>query len=156
MGTVTIRNYCFPINFSYKGWSVNITDETSFFGMKDLKVRVRMTVDSEEISRNIAHAFAQFIKFKEKQKWGTGLYSMNSMQEDPEVYNREYRRILTLATEFARRKGTVDYTLANNGSVLDRFFGQNISAVEKMCQKVVENIDTIYGNVEDEFIKTLK
>ena len=39
--------------------------------------------------------------------------------------------------------------------MLDRFFGQNISAVENMCQKVVENIDRNYGDVQGEFLKTL-
>ena len=28
MGIVTIRNYNFPILFSYKGWKVEITDNT--------------------------------------------------------------------------------------------------------------------------------
>ena len=55
MGTVTIRNYNFPIHFSYKGWKVEITDNTGLFSVKDLKVRVRMVVASEEISSSIAH-----------------------------------------------------------------------------------------------------
>ena len=68
MGTVTIRNYNFPIRFSYKGWNVEITDNTGLFSMKDLKVRVRMVVASEEISSSIAHATARVIKIKEMQK----------------------------------------------------------------------------------------
>ena len=39
MSTVTIRNYNFHIRFSYKGWNVEIKDETGLFSMKDLKVR---------------------------------------------------------------------------------------------------------------------
>lgn len=49
MSPVTIRNYSFPIYFSYKGWSVKITDKTGFFSMKDLKVRVKMEIDYEGI-----------------------------------------------------------------------------------------------------------
>jgi hypothetical protein len=155
MGTVTIRNYNFPIRFSYKGWNVEITNNTGFFSMKDLKVRVRMVVDSDGISNNIAHALARAIKIKEKQNSFIGMYGMQSIQEDPEVYQREYCRINKLVNEFAKRKGTVDYTLSTNGGMLDRFFGQNISAVENMCQKVVENIDRNYGDVQGEFLKTL-
>ena len=156
MGTVTIRNYNFPIRFSYRGWNVEITDNTGLFSMKDLKVRVRMVVASEEISSSIAHATARVIKIKEMQKRFMGVYSMNFMQEDTAVYQSEYNRILKLANDFARKKGAIDYTLGTNGGMLDRFFGQNISAVEKMCQKVVENIDRIYGDVQEEFLKTLK
>ena len=61
-----------------------------------------------------------------------------------------------LATDFANRKGNIEYSLAMNGKALDSFFGQNISATEKVCQKVIENIDKIYGDVQDEFLKTLK
>ena len=156
MGTVTIRNYNFPIRFSYKGWNVEVTDNTGLFSMKDLKVRVKMVVDSEGISSNIAHATAKVAKIKEMQKRFMGVYSMNFMQEDTAVYQSEYNRILKLANDFARKKGAIDYTLGANGGMLDRFFGQNISAVEMMCQKVVENIDRIYGDVQDEFLKTLK
>ena len=151
-----IRNYNFPIRFSYKGWNVEIKDETGLFSMKDLKVRVKMQVDTDGLSNNIAHALARAIKIKEKQNSFFRMYGMQSIQEDPEVYQREYCRIAKLANEFARRKGTVDYTLSTNGGMLDRFFGQNISAVDKMCQKVVENIDRIYGDVQEEFLKTLK
>lgn len=155
MSTVTIRNYNFPIRFSYKGWNVEIKDETGLFSMKDLKVRVKMQVDTDGLSNNIAHALARAIKIKEKQNSFFRMYGMQSIQEDPEVYQREYCRIAKLANEFARRKGTVDYTLSTNGGMLDRFFGQNISAVENMCQKVVENIDRVYGDVQNEFLKTL-
>lgn len=156
MSKVAIRNYNFPINFTYKGWRVEIIDNTGLFSMKDLKVRVRMVVDTEAISSSIAHQTARVIKIKEMQKGFMGVHSMNFMQEDVAVYQSEYNRILKLANDFARRKGTIDYTLGTNGGMLDRFFGQNISAVEKMCQKVVENIDRLYGDVQDEFLKTLK
>ena len=62
--------------------------------MKDLKVRVRMVVASEEISSSIAHATARVIKIKEMQKRFMGAYSMNFMQEDTAVYQSEYNRIL--------------------------------------------------------------
>ena len=156
MSTVTIRNYSFPIYFSYKGWNVKITDETGLFSMKDLKVRVKMEVDYEGISSKIAHATARMIKLKETQSRFGGLYSMTSMQEDITVYQREYNRIVKLAKEFANRKGVVEYSIASNGGMMDRFFGQNISAVEKMYQQVVERIDKTYGDVLNEFLQTLK
>lgn len=157
MATVTIRNYHFPIRFSYKGWNIEITNETVFFSMNDLKVRVKMQVDYESISNNIAHAIAKMATLKSmSQNSLMRQCGIDSIKEDSVVYHREYDRIIKSANEFAKRKGNIEYTFAMNGKVLDRFFGQNISAAEKVCQKVVENIDKIYGDVQDEFLKTLK
>ena len=159
MSTVTIKNYSFPINFSYKGWHVKIIDNTGFFSMKDLRVIVKMTVDSEKISSEIAHAMARIININEMQKKIISQYppyNMNLMHEDNAIFQQEYNHIVKLAEEFAKKKGVIEYSIALNGNMLDRFFGQNISAVEKMCQQVVEKIDRIYGNVQEEFLQTLK
>lgn len=157
MATVTIRNYHFPIRFSYKGWNIEITNETGFFSMKDLKVRVKMQVNYEGISNSIAHAIAKMASLKSmSQNSFMRQCGFDSIKEDSVVYQREYDRIVKLATDFANRKGNIEYSLAMNGKALDSFFGQNISATEKVCQKVIENIDKIYGDVQDEFLKTLK
>lgn len=157
MATVTIRNYHFPIYFSYKGWKIEIINETGFFSMKDLKVRVKMRVDSEGISSNIAHTIAKMATLKSMSQYSfMRQCGIDSIKEDSAVYQREYNRIITLANEFAKSKGNIEYTLAMNGKALDRFFGQNISATEKACQKVIENIDKIYGDVQNDFLKTLK
>ena len=154
MGTVTIHNYCFPIIFSYKGWQVTITDETGLFSLQDLKVRVKMVVDSDAISINIARAAAETARYRQVNTYG--FRSINSMQSEHDVYQKEYNRISILANEFARNKGTINYSLAMNGGMLDRFFGQNISATKKMCQKVIDNIDRTYGDMQNEFLRTLK
>lgn len=157
MATVTIRNYHFPIHFSYKGWSVEITDKTGLFSLKDLKVTVKMTVDYEGISNNIAHAIAKMETLKNMSQHSfMRQCGIDSIKEDSAVFQREYNRIIPLANEFAKSKGHFEYTLAMNGKALDRFFGQNISSTEKVCQKVIENIDKIYGDAQDEFLKTLK
>lgn len=157
MATVTIRNYHFPIRFSYKGWDIEITNETGFFSMKDLKVRVKMQVNYEGISNSIAHAIAKMASLKSMSQHSfMRQCGFDSIKEDSVVYQREYDRIVKLATDFANRKGNIEYSLAMNGKALDSFFGQNISATEKVCQKVIENIDKIYGDVQDEFLKTLK
>ena len=157
MGTVTIRNYHFPIRFSYKGWYVVIKDETVFFSMKHLKVRVKMQVDYEGISNNIANTIAKMAALKNMSQYSfMRQCCMDSIKEDSVVYQREYDRIVKLAEEFARRKGVIEYTIASNGGMLDRFFGQNISATEKVCQKVIENIDKIYGDVQNDFLKTIQ
>ena len=65
MGTVTIHNYCFPIIFSYNGWRFTITDETGLFSLRDLKVRVKMVVDSDAISMNIARAAAETARYRQ-------------------------------------------------------------------------------------------
>lgn len=154
MSTVTIRNYSFPIYFSYKGWSVKITDETGFFSMKDLKVRVKMEVDYEEICSKIAQTAVQVAKLKYDFMRRSNPFL--HLPQDSEIYQNEYNRIVKSAKEFANRKGVVEYSIASNGGMMDRFFGQNISAVEKMCQQVVERIDKTYGDVLNEFLQTLK
>lgn len=154
MSTVTIRNYSFPIYFSYKGWSVKITNKTGIFSMKDLKVRVRMEVDYEGICRNVAQTAVQVAKFQYDFMRRSNPFLR--LPQDSEIYQNEYNRIAKPAKEFANRKGMVEYSIALNGGIMDRFFGQNISAVEKICQQVVEKIDRIYGDVKNEFLNTLK
>lgn len=156
MGTVTIRNYHFPITFSHKGWSVKIDEDTSFFKMKDLKVKVRIDVSAESFAHSLAYTYAQI---KQSQA-GNNVYSFLTSAEREKIYtdayNEAHSRYLRLAKDFADRKGVVEYSFSVNGNLSDRFFGQNISAAEKACKKVVEYIDNNLGDAWKEFVSSVK
>ena len=47
-------------------------------------------------------------------------------------------------------------TIVGNGSAMDSFFGQNISATEKACKQIVEYIDQNLGDAETEFKQFIK
>lgn len=68
-------------------------------------------------------------------------------------YNRAYQHYIKIANDFAKNKGKHDFNIGVNGGMMDRFFGQNISATEKTCNQVIEYIDKNLGDAGAEFNK---
>ncbi len=161
MGTVTIHNYHFPIHFSYKGWNVELTDKTGFFSMKSLKVGVTIEINAEGLASDVAKTKA-LVKQMFTKKEPTGNYWLSVLTENKnednfqDYYNEAYNHYISRAKEFATVKGRHNFTFGVNGSAMDSFFGQNISATEKACKQIVEYIDQNLGDAETEFKQFIK
>lgn len=41
---VTTQGYMLPLIFSYKGWQVTISDDSGFFTLADMKVKVEIEI----------------------------------------------------------------------------------------------------------------
>lgn len=137
---VSVRNYMFPIMFRYKGWMVTIKEDSSFFQFADLKVQVKIELDLSryyEYAQIIAHTKA-------------GLTSISSPHYGNENYAyNEYKKYESAVTDFFRdKRKTIEYTEKANGGSLDRFFGQNLSAVEKVQKKIQSYIDSNLGEAD--------
>ena len=137
---VSVRNYMFPIMFRYKGWMVTIKEDSSFFQFADLKVQVKIELDLSryyEYAKIIAHTKA-------------GLTSISSPHYGNENYAyNEYKKYESAVTDFFRdKRKTIEYTEKANGGSLDRFFGQNLSAVEKVQKKIQSYIDSNLGEAD--------
>lgn len=159
MGTVTIHNYHFPIHFSYKGWNVEITDKTGIFSMKDLKVRVKIEVAAGSLASDVSRNYALIrqmiaIEDNKNRQWYEPYLTEDDKQKIfQDSYHKAYQHYIKIANDFARNKGKHDFTIGVNGGMMDRFFGQNISATEKACKQVIEYIDKNLGDANKEFSK---
>lgn len=140
---VTVRNYMFPIVFTYKGWKVTLNDASSFFQSSDVKVKVNISVDREPYNNMLFNAIQQ-------QSIGYQRYSVGysqSINNSSQVYE-QYKQLSQAINEFLDTRKTVEYIEKANGGMLDRFLGQNLSGIEKVQQKVKSYIDSNLGSAD--------
>lgn len=123
---VTIRNYNFPITFSHKGWSVKLSKRIGLF--KDIAVEAyfepQTAYQSLKFVRNTIHSLLENGTLK--------------------VSQRDFNKYVSLSDSFCNRfkyPSASSKNFSANGGLWDRFLGQNISATEKLVNKVVEYMD---------------
>lgn len=155
MGKITIHNYVFPIQFTHKGWKVEIYDETVFFSMKDIKIKAKIEVASESYAHFIA---TQYVKTKQieiitkSKRLDSSRFDKTQEEEYQKIYQEAYNHYSKLAKEYAVKRKIIQKTFAVNGGIIDRFFGQNISATEKATQLVIDYIDNNLGDAWKGFL----
>ena len=108
---VTVRNYMFPITFSYKGWDVKLEKRMGLF--KDIAVEATFTPTDP--------------LYRDKLLMGDDREFMS-------LANRYVASLYLPNTQYAR--------FSANGGLLDRFLGQNISATQKVIDKVTSYMDS--------------
>lgn len=108
---VTVRNYMFPITFSYKGWDVKLEKRMGLF--KDIAVEATFTPTDPLYSDKLL---------------------MGDDREFMSLANRYVASLYLPNTQYAR--------FSANGGLLDRFLGQNISATQKVIDKVTSYMDS--------------
>ena len=143
---VTVRNYMFPIIFSYKGWIVTLNDASSFFQSSDVKVKVTISVDRQPYHTMLLNAIQQ-------QPW----QYRRALNNSPQAVE-QYKLISQAISDFLDTKKTIEYIEKANGGILDRFLGQNLSGIEKVQQKVKSYIDSNLGAADfrNELVAFLK
>lgn len=164
MGRVTIHNYMFPIQFTYKGWEVEISDESGFFSMKDLKVEAKIKIPAEKYAATLYAHYQQtqeILNFRRNSNRESSTpvrrcvplayYQQPKVEENKEVYNNYFK----LAKVYATKRSVIQKTFGVNGGLIDRFLGQNISATEKAQQLVIDYIDNNLGDAWNDFIKSI-
>ena len=125
---VTVHNYIFPINFSYKGWDVRLEKKMGLF--KDVSVE----------------AF-----FKPSDPFYNDKFFLNGILT-PTEYNL-YQRVLNQYISTLNLPNSQTYKFSANGGLLDRFLGQNISATQKVVDKVTAYIDSNLPKIREISIK---
>ena len=126
---VTLRNsYILP--FRYKGWYVTVEEKTPFFS--DVKVKVTLTVDKPAYINMVHSAIAKSLNVNEND-YGK-LFS-----------NETYSCIMGIIDKLCDSKSKPTFCISANGGMLDRFLGQNCSAIEKTKKKILEHIDCNIG-----------
>lgn len=150
---VTVRNYMFPIIFSYKGWVVKLNDASSFFQSSDVKVKVNISVDRQPYN-------AMLLNFLQQQSLSYRRYSYGFRRESnhsPQALE-QYEQISQAINDFLDTKKTIEYIEKANGGIIDRFLGQNLSGIEKVQQKVKSYIDSNLGPADfrDELVAFLQ
>lgn len=108
---VTVRNYIFPITFSYKGWNVKLEKRLGLF--KDVAVEATFTPTDP--------------LYDDK-------FFLNDDMEFMALANRYIASLNLPPTQSAR--------FSANGGLMDRFLGQNISATQKIVDKVTSYMDS--------------
>lgn len=108
---VTVRNYMFPITFSYKGWDVKLEKRMGMF--KDITVEATFTPTDP--------------LYNDK-------FLMGDDSEFISLANRYVASLHLPNTQYAR--------FSANGGLLDRFLGQNISATQRVIDKVTSYMDS--------------
>lgn len=108
---VTVRNYIFPITFSYKGWNVKLEKRLGLF--KDVTVEATFT-PSDPL-------------YNDK-------FFLNDDIEFMALANKYIASLNLPPTQSAH--------FSANGGLMDRFLGQNISATQKIVDKVTSYMDS--------------
>lgn len=154
----------FPIQFTYKGWEVEISDESGFFSMKDLKVEAKIKISAEKYAATLYAHYQQTQEILNLKKDSNRLsstpvrrYTQLAYYQQPKVEeNKEaYNYYLKLAKDYSKRRSVIQKTFGVNGGLIDRFLGQNISATEKAQQLVIDYIDNNLGDAWNDFIKSI-
>ena len=150
---VTVRNYMFPIIFTYKGWVVTLNDASSFFQSSDVKVKVSISVDRQPYNTMLLNAIQQQSLKYQQYSYGFRKEPNNSSQ-----ILEQYKQISQAVKDFLDTKKTIEYVEKANGGMLDRFLGQNLSGIEKVQQKVKTYIDSNLGPADfrDELVAFLQ
>lgn len=124
---VTVQNYIFPIHFSYKGWSVKLEKRMALF--KDIGVEATFT--PPQINYNF---WRTYLPNEVRQKLiGIGFYRETD-------YNKYVSCTNSYISSFKFPQET-SFRFSANGGAWDRFWGQNISATDKVINKVTEWMD---------------
>lgn len=149
---VTVRNYMFPIIFTYKGWVVTLNDASSFFQSSDVKVKVSISVDRQLYNTMLLNAIQQQLKYQQYS------YGFRKEPNNSSQILEQYKQISQAVKDFLDTKKTIEYVEKANGGMLDRFLGQNLSGIEKVQQKVKSYIDSNLGTADfrDELIAFLQ
>lgn len=161
MGRVTVHNYMFPIQFTYKGWEVEISDETGFFSMKDIKVKAKIEIPAESYADFIATQYAKTksmtTEVNNKNRLHYSYFEQIEIRQEEykRIYQEAYNHYFKLAKEYAKKRSVIQKTFGVNGGLIDRFLGQNISATEKAQQLVINYIDNNLGDAWNDFIKSI-
>jgi len=125
---VTVHNYLFPIHFTYKGWDVRLEKKMGIF--KDVSVE----------------AF-----FKPSDQFYNDKFFLNGFLT-PTEYNL-YLSVLNKYISTMNLPSPQTYKFSANGGLMDRFLGQNISATQKVVDKVTEYIDSVLPQIRPISIK---
>ena len=96
---VTVRNYMFPIIFTYKGWVVTLNDASSFFQSSDVKVKVSISVDRQPYYTMLFNAMQQQSSEYQRYSYGSRRESNNS----PQVFE-QYKQISQAINDFLDTK----------------------------------------------------
>ena len=122
MRVTTYRSYILP--FKYKGWDVSVEEKAAFW--HDAKVKVTLKADKTTYLYMVVSAFTESI----------------SRKKDRELFVHKVSECLE---RLCNSKSKRTFYISANGGMLDRFLGQNSSAMKKIKQKIIEYIDTNIG-----------
>lgn len=145
----------FPIQFTHKGWEVEISDETGFFTMKDIRIKAKIEIASESYAHFIATQYAKTKQIEieiNSKRLGFSRFNKTQQEEYQKIYQEAYNHYSKLAKEYAAKRKIIQKTFAVNGGLIDRFLGQNISATEKAIQLVINYIDNNLGDAWNDFL----
>ena len=117
---------------------VTIREDSSLFQFADLKVQVKIELD---LSR-----YYEYVKIIAYTK--TGLTSISSPHYGDENYAYNKYKNDKNTKAFLEKMRDIEYVEKANGGALDRFFGQNLSAVEKVQKKIQSYIDSNLGEAD--------
>lgn len=149
---VTTQGYMLPLIFSYKGWQVTISDDSGFFTLADMKVKVEIEIATWQYASVLFQSYTEERKKKQGGIIGFSSFTPKLTAEEEREAKDAYDYYLKLTEEFAKNK-RVEYSFNVNGGMFDRFMGQNMSAVDKAKQQVIAYIDSNLGNAWEKFIQ---
>ena len=154
---VKVQNYMLPLIFSYKGWQVTISDDSGFFTLADMKVRVEIKIAAWQYASALYKAYEEQLGKSYKAACRRGQIAVMAKWElgGGQPPKEAFSYYLKLAERFAEGK-RVEYSFSVNGGMFDRFMGQNISAVDKAKQQVITYIDNNLGNAWELFLKSIQ
>ena len=144
MRVTTYHSYIPP--FKYKGWDVLVEEKTAW--LHDAKVKVTLKVDEMTYHHMISSAICKSLNINDKD-YITLIKLMG---------NSSYLKVSERVTKLCKSKPERTFTISANGGMLDRFMGQNCSAMKKIQQKIIEYIDCNIGIAisQNELINCLK
>jgi hypothetical protein len=125
---VTISNYKFPISFSHNGWNVRLEKRIEFF--KDIAVEAFFTPPLEP---DLVFWCSKIPMLVQEIATRSGLYPSQISREDMTTYQAIAQRYVKSISYPAAQS----YRVSANGGLIDRFFGQNLSATDKVIDKIV-------------------
>ena len=152
---VTTKNYMLPLIFSYKGWQVTILDDSGFFTLADMKVKVEIVIATWQYAAALLQSYTEERKKKRGGIAGLSFFDSKLAEKENQEAKEAYDYYLKLAEKFAENK-RIEYSFNVNGGMFDRFMGQNLSAVEKAKQQVIAYMDNNLDNAWDLFLEFIK
>lgn len=147
---VRTYDYMLPIIFTYKGWSIIISESSSFFKFADIKVDITISIDPSPYYSMLVQAYEE----QEQMRMRRTSFAPNRCK----ISSAQENKIIKIVNDFVKTQNKISYSQSVNGGMLDRFMGQNISAVKKVHQNTIDYIDSNLGiaDVRDKFINYLK
>lgn len=149
---VRTYDYMLPIIFTYKGWSIIISESSSFFKFADIKVDITISIDPSPYYSMLVQAY------EEQEQMRMRMRRTSFAPNRCKISSAQENKIIKIINDFVKTQNKISYSQSVNGGMLDRFMGQNISAVKKVHQNTIDYIDSNLGiaDVRDEFINYLK